>query len=92
MFSECINLESIDLKELHANKITSLSKMFFNCKQLGNLNIYNFNTKNAVQENFADIFEGSKEIIKITYNSDITHELIEKEIKKKLNITSETIL
>ena len=92
MFSDCINLESIDLKELQANKITSLSKMFFNCKQLGNLNIYNFNTKNAVQENFADIFEGSKEIIKITYNSDITHELIEKEIKKKLNITSETIL
>ena len=41
LFSQCINLISIDLKEFKTNDVVNLSKMFFECKLLKEIDLSN---------------------------------------------------
>ena len=47
MFSECSNLEKLDLKNFNTEKVTNMWSMFSECSNLKNLDISNFNTSNV---------------------------------------------
>ena len=48
MFSECINLKSIEFGSPIPKNIKDFSFMFDNCKSLASINLNNFNTSNAL--------------------------------------------
>ena len=48
MFSECINLKSIEFGSPIPKNIKDFSFMFCNCKSLASINLNNFNTSNAL--------------------------------------------
>lgn len=47
MFSNCYNLEAVDLSNFDTSNITSLAWTFSNCYKLNNVNLNGFNTSNV---------------------------------------------
>ena len=45
MFSNCRNLQSIDLSSFNTQNVTNMSYMFHNCKNLQSIDLSSFNTK-----------------------------------------------
>ena len=48
LFSECLNLESIDMSEFDTSKVVNMSGMFNHCAELTSLNVSNFDTSKVV--------------------------------------------
>ena len=70
----------------------SMEQMFYGCKNLTYLNIYNLDTKSNEFLGIDKIFEGIENKVRIEYNKTITHDSLEKEIEKiieKENIIEE---
>ena len=47
IFSECVNIISIDLSKFNSEKITNMSYAFYKCKSLSKINFSNINTLNV---------------------------------------------
>ena len=47
MFTNCINLTSLDVSKFNTSSITNMSSMFFNCSGLTSLDVSNFDTSNV---------------------------------------------
>ena len=55
MFSDCKNLENIDLRSFDTKNVNNMSEMFHGCSSLKYLNVYNFDTKNVT--NMCEMFQ-----------------------------------
>ena len=63
LFSQCINLISIDLKEFKTNDVVNLSKMFFECKLLKEIDLSNLEGNKINDVSF--MFEGCINLQKV---------------------------
>ena len=52
LFSNCINIISIDLSNFDISSVISLQAMFFNCYKLESLNLSNFDTRSVSNMNY----------------------------------------
>ena len=48
MFSNCTNIESIDLSSFAAKNVINMSGMFYNCENLKSVNLSSLNTQNVI--------------------------------------------
>ena len=64
-FSECCNLEYINIINLNTANVTSFSNLFRNCKSLKSLNLSNFDTSNAVD--MVSMFRGCSILTSLNY-------------------------
>ena len=67
MFSNCINLNSIDLSSIEGSSVTSTIKMFYKCEKLSSLNMQNF--KGSKVSSSAYMFQGCKNLKSINMQS-----------------------
>ena len=79
MFSGCNNLIISNLEKLRIELILDMSAMFYDCKNLSYLNIYNIDTRNIVS--FDEIFKNVTKKVTIVYNPNITDISLQKEIQ-----------
>jgi surface protein len=78
MFKGCEKLTIVDLEGLQAMIYDSMEQMFYGCKNLTYLNIYNLDTKSNEFLGIDKIFEGIENKVRIVYNKAITHDSFEK--------------
>ena len=70
MFTNCINLKSIDLSSFNSSKVTNTGFMFYNCPSLEFINFSSFNTENV--DNMNCMFYGCSKLKSINLSSFIT--------------------
>ncbi len=68
MFSNCHNLENIDLSHFNTEKVETMSQMFADCKKLVTLNVSGFNTANVT--NMEAMFAGCDALTTILADTD----------------------
>ena len=57
MFSNCINLKTLDVSNFNTSNVTDMYQMFSTCRNLTTLDVSNFNTSNVT--NMGYMFQGS---------------------------------
>lgn len=68
MFSNCYNLENIDLSHFNTEKVETMPQMFADCKKLVTLNVSGFNTANVT--NMKAMFAGCYALTTILADTD----------------------
>ncbi len=68
MFSNCHNLENIDLSHFNTEKVETMPQMFADCKKLVTLNVWGFNTANVT--NMKAMFAGCDALTTILADTD----------------------
>jgi|GEM_PF-3590141 len=68
MFSNCYNLENIDLSHFNTEKVETMPQMFADCKKLVTLNVSGFNTANVT--NMEAMFAGCYALTTILADTD----------------------
>ena len=85
MFMGCTNLTSVNFEG--SLLIDSMESMFYDCKSLTYLNIYNLYTNDA--RSFDYIFEGIEKKIEIEYDWEKTGTDLQLEINKNKKLSAE---
>ena len=68
MFYDCTSLKSVNLK-FDTSKITTMDYMFYNCSQISNLDISNFNLDNLKNSTYMFGYCGKLKNIKFNDNT-----------------------
>ena len=66
MFSDCLELENLDLSNFNTLNVTNMQGMFNECNELKYLDLSNFNTSNV--SNFKQMFLILNKCLKIVKN------------------------
>ena len=85
MFMGCTNLKNVTFGKI--NSIGFMESMFYDCKNLAYLNIYDLYTKNTLT--FDYIFEGIEKKIEIEYDFEKTGPDLQLEINKNKKLPAE---
>ena len=76
----CGNLKIANLEGIKAERINYMESMFYDCKNLTYLNIYNLDTRSIIS--FENIFKGIENKVVVQYDPMKTNKVLQEEIQK----------